>query len=398
MRAPRPPSRPRSRQLPNLVYCQNTTVGRRDFYRHLCLASSASRRRPPPEIPSSPSAHTLRSFRCKRGAYALSSPRRRGLHLLHQDTLDHLHILLNYQWDSKPLLSLVLIGLPDPRRQAAAPTGNRPLYSRIHHRFALGKPPPRRHHRLHSRSPRARRGPPRTSSPPTPSPSSTRPPGALSETHSIASPPPLSASPPDGRRSSSSATFSPAFSRPNRRSGREHPTRHPFPHRRRARPRPPQMIVVVLADAALLAVDRVSTRLRASSSLPRPSASHRPPPWITSGAPCRLVALHLSADPAALLRDYADALRLRSKTTSPTTSTPSESTPVLGPLRPACTHVSGGRRRSGTMPALTIIQHGEDASSQRAWPHRPARARRCATRCDQSSAGSRRGRQRRKAG
>jgi type II secretory pathway predicted ATPase ExeA len=32
-------------------------------------------------------------------------------HLLHQDVLDHLHILLNYQWDSRALLSLVLIGL-----------------------------------------------------------------------------------------------------------------------------------------------------------------------------------------------------------------------------------------------------------------------------------------------
>ena len=34
-------------------------------------------------------------------------------HLLHQDTLNHLHILLNYQWDSRALLSLVLVGLPE---------------------------------------------------------------------------------------------------------------------------------------------------------------------------------------------------------------------------------------------------------------------------------------------
>ena len=31
-------------------------------------------------------------------------------HLLHQDTLEHLHILLNYHWDSRALLSLVLVG------------------------------------------------------------------------------------------------------------------------------------------------------------------------------------------------------------------------------------------------------------------------------------------------
>ena len=32
-------------------------------------------------------------------------------HLLHQDTLDHLHILLNYAWDSRALLSLILVGI-----------------------------------------------------------------------------------------------------------------------------------------------------------------------------------------------------------------------------------------------------------------------------------------------
>ncbi|MEZ4445759.1 MAG: hypothetical protein R3B72_42175 [Polyangiaceae bacterium] len=34
-------------------------------------------------------------------------------HLMHQDTLDHLHILPNYEWDRRPLLSLILVGLPD---------------------------------------------------------------------------------------------------------------------------------------------------------------------------------------------------------------------------------------------------------------------------------------------
>ena len=34
-------------------------------------------------------------------------------HLMKDDMLDHLHILQNYAWDSKALLSLVLIGLPE---------------------------------------------------------------------------------------------------------------------------------------------------------------------------------------------------------------------------------------------------------------------------------------------
>ena len=57
-------------------------------------------------------------------------------HLLHQDTLDHLHILLNYQWDSRALLSLVLVGLPELRDRLAL-RRNRSLYSRLHHRLEI---------------------------------------------------------------------------------------------------------------------------------------------------------------------------------------------------------------------------------------------------------------------
>ena len=70
----------------------------------------------------------------------------------------------------------------------------------------------------------------------------------------------------------------------------------------------PQLIVVVLADAALLAIDRAidcaHPILAATRRFDRP-----PPPLIASE---RLAAqvLDLSADLAALLRDYADSLRV----------------------------------------------------------------------------------------
>jgi general secretion pathway protein A len=92
-----------------LTYCHNATLGRRDFYRQLCLALGLA-----------PSATAASVF------YAVSSHvedlgRERvhpvllldEAHLLHQDTLEHLHILLNYEWDRKALLSLVLVGLPE---------------------------------------------------------------------------------------------------------------------------------------------------------------------------------------------------------------------------------------------------------------------------------------------
>jgi type II secretory pathway predicted ATPase ExeA len=58
-------------------------------------------------------------------------------HLLHQDTLDHLHILLNYKWDSRALLSLVLVGLPELEERLML-RRNRSLASRLHHRFVIG--------------------------------------------------------------------------------------------------------------------------------------------------------------------------------------------------------------------------------------------------------------------
>ena len=58
-------------------------------------------------------------------------------HLLHQDTLDHLHTLLNYAWDSRALLSIILVGLPDLEERLRL-RRNRSLHSRLHHRLCIG--------------------------------------------------------------------------------------------------------------------------------------------------------------------------------------------------------------------------------------------------------------------
>ena len=51
--------------------------------------------------------------------------------------LDHLHILLNYQWDAKSLLSVYLVGLPELWGRLEL-RRNRSLASRLHHRLAIG--------------------------------------------------------------------------------------------------------------------------------------------------------------------------------------------------------------------------------------------------------------------
>jgi type II secretory pathway predicted ATPase ExeA len=57
-------------------------------------------------------------------------------HLLHQDTLEHLHILLNYEWDRRPLLSIVLVGLPELQDRLSL-RHNRSLLSRLHRRLRI---------------------------------------------------------------------------------------------------------------------------------------------------------------------------------------------------------------------------------------------------------------------
>lgn len=124
--------RQRLKQDFRLTYCANSTLGRRDFYRQLCLALGLSPKATAAGVFYAVSAHVqaLRGEQCH-PVFLLDEA-----HLLHQDTLDHLHILLNYEWDSRALLSLVLVGLPELQDRLAL-RRNRSLYSRIHWRLQV---------------------------------------------------------------------------------------------------------------------------------------------------------------------------------------------------------------------------------------------------------------------
>ena len=115
-----------------LTYCHNATLGRRDFYRQLCLALGLQPSATAAAVFFAVSSHVEDLGRERVHPVFLLDE----AHLLHQDTLDHLHILLNYQWDSKALLSLVLIGLPELEDRLAM-RRNRALYSRIPWRLAI---------------------------------------------------------------------------------------------------------------------------------------------------------------------------------------------------------------------------------------------------------------------
>ena len=116
-----------------LTYCHNATLGRRDFYRQLSQTLGI--------LPSTTAAAVFYAIT----AHVENLGRERihpvflldEAHLLHQDTLDHLHILLNYEWDSRALLSLILVGLSDLKDRLEL-RKNRALYSRIERRLSVG--------------------------------------------------------------------------------------------------------------------------------------------------------------------------------------------------------------------------------------------------------------------
>jgi type II secretory pathway predicted ATPase ExeA len=115
-----------------LTYCHNATLGRRDFYRQLCLALGLEPTATAASVFFAVSSHVQDLGRERVHPVFLLDE----AHLLHQDTLNHLHILLNYEWDSRALLSVVLVGLPElaDRLQLRR---NRSLASRLYHRFAI---------------------------------------------------------------------------------------------------------------------------------------------------------------------------------------------------------------------------------------------------------------------
>lgn len=115
-----------------LTYCHNATLGRRDFYRQLCLTLGLEPSATAAAVFFAVSTHVEELGRERVHPVFLLDE----AHLLHQDVLDHLHILLNYQWDSRALLSLVLVGLPEIETQLER-RRNRSLYSRIHHRYTI---------------------------------------------------------------------------------------------------------------------------------------------------------------------------------------------------------------------------------------------------------------------
>jgi type II secretory pathway predicted ATPase ExeA len=115
-----------------LTYCHNATLGRRDFYRQLCLALGLPVKATAAAVFWALNHHVQELARDRVHPVFLLDEAQ----LMRDDVLQHLHILSNYSWDQKPLLSIVLVGLPDLWRRLSLGI-HRSLFSRIHCRLAL---------------------------------------------------------------------------------------------------------------------------------------------------------------------------------------------------------------------------------------------------------------------
>jgi general secretion pathway protein A len=113
-----------------LTYCHNATLGRRDFYRQLCLALGLSPQATAAAVFYAVATHVQDLAKERIHPVFLLDE----AHLLHEQMLGHLHILLNYEWDAKALLSLVLVGLPE-LNDLLQMRRYRSLYSRLHVRL-----------------------------------------------------------------------------------------------------------------------------------------------------------------------------------------------------------------------------------------------------------------------
>lgn len=93
-----------------LVYVSHVTLGKRDFYRQVCLALGIESRGMPAAMFEAiqRNLHQLTAEHRQHPVLILDEAQ-----LIPDDTLAHLHVLANFDWDSQPMLSLVLVGLPE---------------------------------------------------------------------------------------------------------------------------------------------------------------------------------------------------------------------------------------------------------------------------------------------
>ena len=135
-----------------VVYVANVTVGRRDFYRQLSFALGLQPRGTMAAVFEAVQREVRGSWSDHRIHPVLVIDE---AHLMPDATLSHLHVLANFDMDSRPLLSLVLVGLPELQDRLRLGV-HRSLLTRIGTMVDIGVTGPAADHRSHLQVPSRR--------------------------------------------------------------------------------------------------------------------------------------------------------------------------------------------------------------------------------------------------
>ena len=114
-------------------YISHVTLGRRDFLRQLCFAMDIETKATPASMFEA-IQRTCSRRRTENRIHTVVVLDE--MHLMPDPTLSHLHLLANFEWDSKPLLSMILVGLPELHDRLKLGI-HRSLLTRIHTRVEL---------------------------------------------------------------------------------------------------------------------------------------------------------------------------------------------------------------------------------------------------------------------
>lgn len=114
-------------------YVAHVTLGRRDFFRQLCIALGVTPKATPAAMFEAIQRECIQSATEHRAHAVVVLDE---VQLMPDSTMSQLHVLANFEWDSEPLLSLVFVGLPELHGKLRMGM-HRSLLTRIHTKVEL---------------------------------------------------------------------------------------------------------------------------------------------------------------------------------------------------------------------------------------------------------------------
>ena len=115
-----------------LTYIANVSLGKRDFYKQICLALGVECKLMPATLYAA-IQNNLAALARERVHPVLVLDE---AHLMPDSSLGTLHVLANFQWDAEPVVSIVLVGLPELGERLKLGL-HRSLLTRIGHKIEI---------------------------------------------------------------------------------------------------------------------------------------------------------------------------------------------------------------------------------------------------------------------